>query len=72
MADAHAPYVLWEELLPSGHAATLIICPGSATAGIVLHLNNGLRHVETVANRVLAEQKGWEMREHLLAGKPAG
>ena len=69
MADAHAPYVLWEATLPSGNAAKLIICPGAETVGVVLQMNNGLHHVETVASVELAEEKGWELHKQLLAGK---
>ena len=68
MTDDHAPYVQWEETLPEGNRAKLIICPGENTVGIVMHWNNQLRHVETVDTRELAEARGWELRKQVLSG----
>lgn len=69
MTDDNAPYVLWEETLPEGATAKVIICPSEEAIGVVLHWNNSLHHVVTADSQERAEQKGWDLRRQLLSGE---
>ena len=73
VADPDLPYVLWEEKLPKGNAAKLIIvCPTAKIVGLVLHWNGELHSLHTAPSRERAEQKGWELHEQVLSGELAG
>ena len=39
MTNERLPYVLWEEDLPDGNRAKVIICPDEQAVGVVLHWN---------------------------------
>ena len=73
MADDDLPYVLWEETLPNGDVAKLIIiCPAAKIVGLVMHWNGDLHSLHTAATRELAEQRGWELHKQVLSGELAG
>ena len=70
MADADLPYVLWEETLPNGDVAKLIIiCPAAKIVGLVMHWNGELHSLHTAASRELAEQRGQELLKQVLSGE---
>ena len=73
MANDELPYVLWEETLPNGDIAKLlIICPTAKIVGLVMHWNGDLHSLHTAPSRERAEQKGWELHKQVLSGEITG
>ena len=72
MADIDLPYILWEETLPHGDVAKLIICPSPEIVDLLMHWNGDLHSRHTAPTHQRAEQKGWELHKQVLSGEITG